>query len=383
MRFKDQADFNNQLSEALEGDRLAQARLKEAITSDQLAPMFVKAANFKFQEYFDAHETIWDKIATKELLTDFRPASLLSLKPDATTAPIDNGGYKHPVGTLPHIPELTPYPTMSYQADGAFITTAKHGARIQFSFEAFINDEWNVIKRFPKDAAALAARTEDLLVLLQLFDPAKKTLRTDVFNESNKTKADLNGIPAEIRGEAVGIEGPGSTINPALSFDALVAARYQALATIRDGHSTYVPEGFVLVTNPALAEVAKGYTQINEIRVQNGKRTEIKGNPLKDLEVVTSDLISVVGGDNGWVLLPKGGRANGKTVLAKTGLMGREAPELRIHNKTGQLIGGGDVNPYEGSFDNDDIEIRIRQIAGAGLVRYDGIIGSTGTPDPA
>lgn len=378
MRFKDQADFNNQLAEALEGDRLAQARLKEAITSDQLAPMFVKAANVRFQEYYDAHETIWDKIATKELLSDFRASSLLSLKPNSTTAPIDNGGYKHPVGTLPHVPELTPYPTMSYQADGAFITTAKHGARVQFSFEAFINDQWNVISRFPKDAAAIAARTEDLLVLLQLFDPKNKTLRTDVFNETNKTKANFSAVPKDIRGDL----DVSHNVYP-LSFNAIVAARYQALATIRDGHSTYVPEGFVLVTNPALAEVAKSYTQINEIRVQNGKRTDIKGNPLKDLEVVTSDLISVVGGDDAWVLLPKGGRANGKTVLAKTGMLGREAPELRIHNATGQMIGGGDVNPYEGSFDNDDIEIRIRQIAGAGLVSYDGIIGSTGLPGPA
>lgn len=378
MRFKDQADFNNQLAEALEGDRLAQARLKEAITSDQLAPMFVKAANVRFQEYYDAHETIWDKIATKELLSDFRASSLLSLKPNTTTAPIDNGGYKHPVGTLPHVPELTPYPTMSYQADGAFITTAKHGARVQFSFEAFINDQWNVISRFPKDAAAIAARTEDLLVLLQLFDPEKKTLRTDVFNDHNKTKAKFSTVPQDIRNDL----DVTHEFYP-LSFNAIVAARYQALATIRDGHSTYVPEGFVLVTNPALAEVAKGYTQINEIRVQNGKRTDIKGNPLKDLEVVTSDLISVVGGDNAWVLLPKGGRANGKTVLAKTGMLGREAPELRIHNATGQMIGGGDINPYEGSFDNDDIEIRIRQIAGAGLVSYDGIIGSTGLPNPA
>ena len=377
MRFKNQKEFNVQLGEALAGDRLAQARLKEAVTSDQLAPMFVKAANVRFQEYFDAHETIWDKIATKELLTDFRPASLLSLKPDTTTAPIDNGGYKHPVGTLPHVPELTPYPTMSYSADGAFITTAKHGARIQFSFESFINDEWNVISRFPKDAAALAARTEDLLVLLQLFDPAKKTLRADVFNSSNKTEFNVAELPEEIK-----VAAAGTLVNNApLSFDALVGARFQALATIRDGHSTYVPEGFVLVTSSALAEVAKGYTQINEIRVQNGKRTEIKGNPLKDLEVVTSDLISVVGGEKAWVLLPKGGRANGKTVLAKTGMLGREAPELRIHNKTGQMIGGGDVNPYEGSFDNDDAEIRIRQIAGAGLVRYDGIIGSTGIPN--
>lgn len=378
MRFKDQADFNNQLAEALEGDRLAQARLKEAITSDQLAPMFVKAANVRFQEYYDAHETIWGKIATKELLSDFRASSLLSLKPNSTNAPIDNGGYKHPVGTLPHVPELTPYPTMSYQADGAFITTAKHGARVQFSFEAFINDQWNVISRFPKDAAAIAARTEDLLVLLQLFDPEKKTLRTDVFNDNNKTKAKLSTVPEDIRGDL----DVSHNVYP-LSFNAIVAARYQALATIRDGHSTYVPEGFVLVTNPALAEVAKGYTQINEIRVQNGKRTEIKGNPLKDLEVVTSDLISIVGGNDAWVLLPKGGRANGKTVLAKTGMLGREAPELRIHNATGQMIGGGDVNPYEGSFDNDDIEIRIRQIAGAGLVSYDGIIGSTGLPEPA
>lgn len=377
MRFKDQADFNNQLSEALAGDRLAQARLKEAITSDQLAPMFITAANVRFQEYFDSYNTLWGSIATKELLTDFRQASLLSLKPDSTTVPIDNGGYKHPVGTLPHVPELTPYPTMSYQAEGAFITTAKHGARIQFSFESFINDEWNVIARFPKDAATLAARTEDLLVLLQIFDPVTKSLRADVFNDANKTKADFTAVPDEFTG-GTGAGGVGGVKNAALSFDAIVSARYQALATVRDGHSTYVPEGFVLVTSPALAEVAKSYTLINEIRTQVGKRTEIKANPLKDLEVLSSDLISVVGGEKAWVLLPKGGRANGKTVLAKTGMLGREAPELRIHNKTGQMLGGGDVNPYEGSFDNDDVEIRIRQIAGAGLVRYDGIIGSTG-----
>lgn len=91
MHFKDQNDFNVCLSEALEGKRLAQARLKEAITSDQLAPMFVKAANVKFQEYFDSYDTMWGNIAAKELLTDFRPASLLSLKGDTTTAPSTMG----------------------------------------------------------------------------------------------------------------------------------------------------------------------------------------------------------------------------------------------------------------------------------------------------
>ena len=186
---------------------------------------------------------------------------------------------------------------MSYQAEGAFITTSKHGARIQFSFESFINDEWNVVARFPKDAATLAARTEDLLVLLQIFDPVTRSLRADVFNDANKTKADFTAVPDEFTGGA-GAGGVGGVKNAALSFDAIVAARYQALATIRDGHSTYVPEGFVLVTNPALAEVAKSYTLINEIRTPGwASARRSRANPLKGSGrcfPLTSSRLSVV-----------------------------------------------------------------------------------------
>lgn len=369
MKFKNQVEFNTSLKEALAGNRIEQARLKEAITSDQLAPMFIRAADVRFQEAYEAYETIWSRIAEKFLLNDFRKASLLTLKQDLSDGEV-NGGMKTPFGTLPKVPELTSYPMLKYTADGAFVTTDKHGARLQFSFEAFINDDWNLIERFPKDAGELAARTEDLLVLLQLFDTNLTGLRADVFTDDNQTKIDLTKVPDDLKGSATGAAGAVP-----LSFDAVVAARHQAIATIRDGRPTYVPNGFILVTNPALAEVAKGYARISEVRVTNGRRTEIQANPLADLEVVTSDLIV---GTKAWVLVPKGGKAGSKSVLVKTGMRGREAPELRVHNATGQLLGGGAVDYREGSFDNDDAEIRVRQIAGAGLVNYDGIIGSNG-----
>lgn len=373
MRFKNQEEFNTCLSEALAGNRIDQARLKEAITSDQLAPMFVSAANVRFEDVYKSTETIWNKIAQKELLNDFRPAAYLSLESDIVKAPIDNGGFKHVAGTLPRVPELTPYPTMKYTANGRFIETAKHGARVQFSFEAFVNDDWGVIERFPADAGELAARTEDLLVLLQLFDPATKALRTDVFSAANKTQLDLSGVPAEIKGEATGAAGAVP-----LSLGAIASARYQALNTVRNGRYVTVPNGFVLLAAPGLAEVAKDFTRITEVRRTSGKDTYIMNNPVKDIEIVSSDLVGLVGGDKAWVLLPKGGKTGAKSTLVKTGLRGRETPELRVHNATGQLLGGGSVDYREGSFDNDDAEIRIRQIAGAGIVNYDGIVGSNG-----
>lgn len=373
MRFKNQEEFNTCLSEALAGNRIDQARLKEAITSDQLAPMFINAANVRFEEVYKDTETIWNKIAQKELLTDFRPAAYMSLESDITSAPIDNGGFQHVQGTLPHVPELTPYPTMKYVASGRFIETSKHGARVQFSFEAFVNDQWNVIERFPSDAGELAARTEDVLVLLQLFDPATKALRTDVFSAANGTQLDLSKVPDEIKGAATGAAGAVP-----LTLDSLAAARFQALNTKHNGRIVTVPNGFVLLCAPALAEVAKNLVRITQIERTNGKDKYYMANPVSDIEVVSSDLVGLLGGEKAWVLLPKGGKTAAKQTLVKTSMRGRENPELRVHNATGVLLGGGAVDYREGSFDNDDAEVRIRQIAGAGIVNYDGIIGSNG-----
>ena len=127
--------------------------------------------------------------------------------------------------------------------------------------------------------------------------------------------------------------------------------------------------------------MARELLAIREIRTTNGKTTTISTNTLTDIEVVESDLIGTIVGDNAWALVPKGGKAGDKTTIAKTSMRGRENPELRAHNATGTMLGGGAVDYREGSFDNDDVEIRVRQIAGAGLLNLDGVVLSAGGQD--
>ena len=66
---KDQLEFNKLLEGAFKGDKIAQARLKEAVTTDSLAPtMFVNAANVQFVSAYNEYDSIWPKIAEKVLL---------------------------------------------------------------------------------------------------------------------------------------------------------------------------------------------------------------------------------------------------------------------------------------------------------------------------
>jgi len=59
-------------------------------------------------------------------------------------------------------------------------------------------------------------------------------------------------------------------------------------------------------------------------------------------------------------------------------LRGYETPELRIKANGGLFIGGGDVPTRNGSFDNDDWEMRIRHIATGGFIVPAGTVVSTG-----
>ena len=369
---KDQLEFNKLLEGAFKGDKIAQARLKEAVTTDSLAPtMFVNAANVQFVSAYNEYDSIWPKIAEKVLLNDFRPAAYLSLNSDIASMPIDNGGFSPIQDTLPAIPELTPYPTLTYTGNGRFVEVGKHGARLQFSFEAIVNDDWNTIEKLPTDAGRLAARTEDLLVLMTLFDPRNKNIKTELGRQ-----LDMSKVPAEFKGEAVA--GPNGKDNR-ISYGAITAARWQALNTKSEsGRTVTVPGGFALVCSPAQAQLAREILAIREIRTTNGKTTTISTNTLTDIEVVESDLIGTIVGDDAWALVPKGGKAGDKTTIAKTSMRGRETPELRAHNATGTMLGGGAVDYREGSFDNDDVEIRVRQIAGAGLLNLDGVVLSAG-----
>lgn len=369
--YESQDTFNQVFSEALAADRMAEAAIKEAYSSDQFAPFFANAAQPIFEEEYESGKDtqIWRSIAKEHQLSNFRPAEYLSLQSAGNAQLIDNGGLATPKGSLPLVPELTPYPTFGYSGTGRFIDTKKHGARINFSFEAFINDDWELIKRFPLDAAKLALHTEDVAVLLQLLSGTG--LRTDVFSDGLGTTLQASNN--------TNILSAPINKNAPLSHDAVLAAIHQAKSTKRDGSSVSVPNGWYLVVSPALGSLAEGLVKPTEVEVTRGSKKfkELNALPGK-VDILETPWMSELGTDTAWMILPKGGETSAKTTLVKTGLRGYEKPELRVNRATGDYMGGGQVAWTEGSFDNDDAEARVRLITGSGLINVDGIIGSTG-----
>lgn len=393
--FKKQNSFNTLINGCFAGDKVAQAKIKEAldyvilgpkngtklteaITSDQLFKLFVGATQGEFEKLYAAQEPTWTKIAQEKKLESFRPTQVRTIMPDFTDTMLgSNGGYATVDGALPNVPELTPYPTFGYKAEGRWIDTRKWGARVHMSWEALRNDDWGILQSFPADAAYLAARTVDAAVygLLWSLDPTKPGFNTTNVNENNGTelkaaKADNAFIFNDV------------VKNAPLSLDSLSAAIKQVNETRIDGRPVVVPE-FVLIVPPALEGIARFVTQSHQAEITKGN-TKLLTNlaPPAKVEVVVTDIVDILGGaTNGktnWAIVPKGGKTQARTIIARTTLRGYETPEIRIKMDAGNHLGGGAVNPRDGSFDNDDIETRVRLITGAGLLHYDGIVCSTG-----
>ena len=369
-----QDQFNIALDKALAGKYSYQGQIKEALTSDQFAPLFYGATQPVFEEFYDdlRDEQIWSKLATSRDFNDFRPQQLLELQPDSSLLSFDNAGGAMPEGTLPVVPELTPYPTFGYKAGGKWIEPAnKHGARIQFSFEAFINDQWDVIEQFPAEAAKLASHTVDVAVLALIYSG------TGTFNASNINDAYETVLKAHAATPDAFVKATAK--NAPLSYDAVWNAIDQVTNTKRPNGVISVPNGWYLVVPPALKQTGEFILQSRTVEITRSDEKFTINRSLGDVELLVTEWAADMGPAAGWALIPKGGRTSKRLTLLKTGLRGYTTPDLRFKDAAGRYIGGGDVPFTDGSFDNDDAQVRVRNITGGAVVNTDGIIASDGT----
>jgi len=387
--WESQDDFNISLDKALAGSRFEQGKFRdaalatrrmdfrEAITSDVLAPYFNTAIQPAFEDTYAELPQTWTEFATEELLNDFRPTQLFQLEPDSSVLLRDNGGFVAPPETLPVIPELTPYPTFGWVAGGKWIQTGKNGARVQFSWEAFVNDQWSIIEQFPAEAARLAARTIDYAVYGQIWslDSRNPGFNTSNINDANGTV--LQGRPSD--GALIAQAVPK---NAPLSYDALKAA-IQQVAESRVDNRPVTVTSFALLVPPALKALADLVVNTRTIERQVGDYKYVEENGLNaQVKVVVSDVPAVLGGSTqgstNWALVPAGGRTTSRRTFVKTALRGYDQPELRVKVDGGNYMGGGQVPYNEGSFDNDDGEARVRMTVGSGTLNLDGCVASTG-----
>jgi len=351
------------LEGALRGDKVDQMKLREGIsTSDlpvQLAPTINKIL---LQNYADQPK-VWDQFATKLVVDDFRPQQYLNLAYEDDG--LDNQGDKFREGSLPTVGEYDEYPTAGwFSVTEADFAVKKSGSRVRFSWEAIVNDNnISLLERLPIELARKAAGKEDEEVTKQL-------VTSSGLNTANFKTANQNVIAG----------------NPELTLEALEAAIAAINVQTYNGQSVSPFSRFVLVVPQSLELTARKILAIQQVQTElvSGDLTTrtVSGNPVgSQIQIVVNPWIKKIynnsAADKFWFLLPvPADTINPGVVLGF--LRGYEAPELRVKANGGLYLGGGAVPAREGSFDNDDFEMRIRHIATGGFLLPTGTIASTG-----
>lgn len=353
------------LSEAMRGNYAAMARLKEAISSQDFPILFGQVTQLALQGQYARLPQQWTAWSSRTTAVNLKNQRVMDWNPTFGQLPEQNGGaVRHPFA-LPRIPELTEFPTFKLEARGQEFGLNKFGARFPFSFEAFLNDELQVIQDMPAEMAAMGRDTEDVLSLGVLATATGPN--PDYFNAS----WDFGSLAA--MGNI--LEG-----NPALSIPALELAMQEiGLRRINglEGRPVTVPNGWVLIVPPSLEITANEIAAIANQEIVRGDPASAGGQvrftranqargrftvqvnqwlPLIDTSATAATT---------WYLVPTGGTTGTRRAIVTTFLAGHEAPELRIKNDAGSNIGGGDISPFEGSFINDDVQYRVRHFVGA------------------
>lgn len=349
------------LEGALRGDRQDKLKLQEGISTSDLPVQLAPTVNKILLENYAVQPKVWDKFATRMVMDDFRPQQFLNLRYEDEGK--DNAGDTFREGSLPTVGEYDEYPTAGwFSVTEKSLSVKKSGQRIRFSWESIVNDgNISLLERLPIELAQKAAGKEDEEVTKQLVSAAG--LNTTNFSSGNGNL--LSG-------------------NAALTIESLEAAIEFANKQSYNGNLISPVTRFALVIPRSLELTAKKIlaTQTVKTVTTNGDVvTEmISGNPIgSQIEIVVNDWITKInsGASNYWFLIPVPTQSLNPSV-ALGFLRGYETPELRIKMNGGQFLGGGDVPARDGSFDNDDFEMRIRHIATGGFLVPTGTVASTG-----
>lgn len=340
---------------ALNGDRQAKGMLEESIATSDAIFNFAHLTNIQVLQNFPDAEREWQQfVSNVRTVGDFNPVSLYSMNPDWAQTSNTLGASV----VSPRVPEAATYPYAYFVPEQASTGTGvqKYGFKTGFTFEAFINDSTGFLSSLPSVMEKVALDTEEYIFF--------NTFLTEGFLVGN---ALAGGVTPE--GDTVVADAP---ISRAAVIQAIIELGERQInnrkVVLTGGYKLLIPAGtrqyVEFALNPTLVQIKDGSFVFNV----NGY------DPLAGITVVETEHLP----DGYWAILPNGNSA-GRPIIEAFRLAGHELPELRVQGNTGTYVGGGTVSPFEGNFDNDTADFRIRQFFGAHVWTPELIIWSDGT----
>lgn len=332
--------YSSQEFQNLMGGRGARLQANEAMSTSDFPLLFGDFLNRSLAQRYALATPIWQQFAARQVVRDFRPAKILD--------------FFGAGGVLDLVPQLSPYPERAFSESEFTTTLAKYGDRLAWAWENQINDDLNAFQRAPKALAYGATATEDYVATSVLC----------------------------------GAAGPAAGLFPApdnkpLTTDNLEAA-YQSISDVVDVDGNPIDIGTpVLVVPRSLQLTAQNIVRTTEIRTTASTKLNIvAGNGLSETpSIVVNRWLTAINKDAKakatWYLVPD---PNGpRPAVYNTFLQGYESPDLRVKADAGMHLGGGQIDPAEGSFERDDVQYRIRHLVGGNKGFNDACYASTGS----
>lgn len=349
---------------ALSGDRNDTNRFIEGIATSDLTTLINPTLQAIALRNYEETPTIWQRFAQRNILDDFNKQPYMNLEfGSQANVPPGYSGDVHVPGALPTVAEYAPYPTIGFTASEQDLRVRKSGENIQFSWEAVINGrQIGLLERVPQAFGRHSAGREDSEATKALVTPTG--LNTSLF--SGQTVI------------ATGATAPLSLANLENALDLISRQTY-------NGVQVSPATRYALVVAPGLEMTARNIlaiTQIDEQTTVAGTVTSLqRGNPVAGrVDLVVNPWITKINptATAAWFLIPVPGSSDQNPPVLVSFLRGHEAPEIRVKDSSSFYLGGGQVPFREGSFDADDVQIRVRATATGGFLSTAGYVGTLG-----
>jgi len=332
---------------AIRGDKIANATLAETVTTSDAIFNAAFLSQIQFIPQFLELPRTWSTIAGVRTLPDFRPAVLRGIFGEFEGLERDDAGPDNPAGIAPVVAELAPYPYATVgSVEAAYGRLKKRGFKTGYSWEASINeDAAGFFADLPGEMLRVALDTEEYEVYSALIG---------ALGAGQQLQAGTT-----YSGESVLVNAPFSRQALSLLIEQMalrpVNGRYVGRSST--GYAVIVPIG---AGDSARFELTQAIIQVQDGSFILSAQDQGFGN----IEIVESEYVT----GTAWYVVPRPGGLR-RPFLELGRLRGHEAPEIRVENATGTFQGGSAVSPFEGSFQNDSIDMRLRMPV-AGLVWF-------------
>lgn len=328
--------------EAVHGGYAAKARLEEAFTTSDFPSLFNRAVNIQVASTFKETPAEWIGVADKLTTPDLRETEL-----------VDMSG----LDDYEDVAEGEEFKGKALRSTGVKYRTRKTGLTVGFTYEDFLNGDFEKLLNIGPRLSQAARRTEDKKVFGALFNADASGLNTDFFTG--------NAAPTKLPLTAENLETAISALGLREDFNG------NLIDTSR----------LVLVVHPAMRIAAERLVNAPEWEVTSGNRKTREANPFRGMITVVAPravarLNKAATAATTWVLLPAPGSST--PALAHVGLAGHENPDLRYKADQGAAIGGGSLGPNDGSFQDDTTWFRGRHFTNGAVLLPTSVYASTG-----